>query len=101
MDLESQRLVLSLVRAYLLVAKENLSYVPGYTVTRWKKRVRSGLPTLWRSKVVSVDGHWRRKALCTESLRSMSCATRLQELVFKEDHTGHTPPPPSFLKEIV
>ena len=57
MDLESQRLVLSLVRAYLLVAKENLSYVPGYTVTRWKKRVRSGLPTLWRSKVVSVDGH--------------------------------------------
>ena len=42
MELESQRLALSLVRAYLLTATENLSWVPGYNVTRWRKRLRNG-----------------------------------------------------------
>ena len=83
-----KELVFSLVRAYLLHNPDYLTWVPSYTVVKWSKN---------KAQCIRVGGHYRRKAMYSQLLKSLTELCNLQELSYPKNAA---PPPPRAIKEL-
>ena len=66
---DDKALVIALVRAQVMNAPENVSWVPAYRKVRW---------SFSRDRCVAetVGGHYRRKANCKRTLDALACVCK-------------------------
>ena len=91
--------VLALVYRHIELSPEYMTWIPGYTCIREANRslmgfpygraggIRSIMPTntsrglgIMRHEVYTITGHYRRKAMCRQMLRSLKCVTKFEEI---------------------
>lgn len=70
---EEKALVVALVRAQIMSAPDNMSWVPYYHKTRWVNNRKGLLREV-------VGGHWRRKSHCKRSIDCLACVCQQEEL---------------------